>query len=126
MPRAASVLLAVGLLLLPGCRSPSESPAGELAVTKRAHSLRLTNRTDEPVYWFAGEVSLLRRLDWITCSDPSVCESIEPGRTRVLAYDEILGDSADARTVVVFWWHLVPKEGGGFRPDGLHSVPVEL
>jgi hypothetical protein len=95
-------------------------------VTRRAHALRLTNTTTEPVYWFAIESATAARVDWFGCYDPARCPSIPPGQTRRLPYDSIMGYSRGAEKVIIYWWHLVPDAQRGFRTEGMRSILVDL
>ena len=41
-------------------------------------------------------------------------------------YGKIVGYTPAAREAIVYWWHLMPDGGSGFRPDSLRAVVVGL
>jgi hypothetical protein len=51
-------------------------------------------------------------------------ETVPPGRTRAVPFDEILGWSATTEWVLVYWCHQVgPADGGGVRVGLSGSTP---
>jgi len=120
--------LLVGLVCVcsAACGSSTGPIGGRLVVHAAPPELRLTNQSPAPVYVFVIESELAIRANWAPCTDPAQCRSIPVGITEELAYTDIAGYTASATRAIVYWWHLVPGEGGGFTPDSIRAVGVEL
>lgn len=107
------------LITGPDSESQVTATAGESAVTIR-------NAGDRPIYYFAIEQSTAARTLWGPCDDPDACNSVPGGATRMVPFEEVAGYSPEAEVLLVYWWHLVPKPGGGFEPDSLRFEEVRL
>jgi hypothetical protein len=119
--RVAAIL---GMVL--ACVDPTAPVPGILEVRASAPVLQLTNQSIAPVYTFAIEAGTAALANWAPCTDPSRCRAIAPGQHTTLPYTAITGYSASAQQAIVFWWHLTPAAGAGFRPDSIRSVIVGL
>jgi hypothetical protein len=72
------------------------------------------------------ERNSLAVVDWIPCVDPLACPGIRQGRDSTMLYSRITGYEAGEDEAIVYWWHLLPKAGGGFKVDEIRQVLVEL
>ncbi len=111
--------------LLSACARPT-APGGTLMVLASPPNLVMTNQTATPIYSFIVDQRTLALVDWAPCLDPATCDPLAAGTTKTVPYDSILGYSAQTESVVVYWWHLVPNRGTGFRPDSLRAQVVGL
>ena len=120
--------LRVGLVCVfsAACGSSTGPIADRLVVTAAPPQLQLTNESPAPVYVFAIESGLAMRANWGPCTDPATCRGIPAGATDELAYSGIAGYTESATHAIVYWWHLVPRDGGGYAPDSIRAVGVEL
>ena len=123
MPNARP-LLAGFLLALPASCTGLTDPGreSELRVTRDPPELLLTNAGSRPVYFTAYEETTAALTLWGPCDDPERCPRVAPGERRALSYGEVSGYRPGADVALVYWWHLEPEAGGGFRAD---SVRVE-
>ncbi|CAN5743383.1 hypothetical protein BH23GEM7_BH23GEM7_35290 [soil metagenome] len=125
--KAVRVLCAVLLLVGAGCSMFTESSVGSsLEVEATGSVLRLTNHTEQPVYYLAFEREMLALALWAPCTNPQECPRIAPGEQISVGYESISGYEAGKQEAVVLWYHLHPDSGGGFEPDSLRSVVVRL
>ncbi len=119
----AALLLTAGLA---ACESSTFVLDGPLAVRARDGALEVRNETDAPVYLMVIERESSAVVDWIPCRDPQTCDGLAPGEERTIRHDEIVGYEPGEREAVVHWWHLEPRQGGGFAPDSVRSEIVRL
>lgn len=89
-------------------------------------NIAVTNEGDRTIYYFAIDQNSLALILWAPCTDPDTCDRVRPGERVDIPYETILGFSEDTEVIVVNWWHLVPRQGGGFEPDSLRRVEVRL
>ena len=120
-----SLLVGLVCTLAFACSSTTAPIEGGLAVKAAPPNLQLSNQSPAPVYVFAIEAGLAPLANWAPCTDPARCRSIRGGGTAEFAYTDIAGYSATARQAIVYWWHLVPRDGG-FAPDSIRAVGTEL
>ena len=119
-----SALIALGVA---GCSADGVSSFAErgLIVTGGESSVRITNRTGEPVYIFAAGGSTLASINWGPCFGGPDCPALPVGATRSIPFSQIgLGECETA--AIVFWWHRVPGPGVSFEADSIRSVPLSL
>ena len=118
----ALLLLACGIF---ACADGS-GPSAELRVDAVPPRLILSNEGSSPVYIMVVERNSLAVVDWVPCVNPLTCPGIRPGRDSIMLYSRITGYEAGEDEAIVYWWHLLPKAGGGFEVDEIRQVPVEL
>jgi hypothetical protein len=114
------VLLAVG-----ACSDATALGSDLLRINVLPDALELVNSSEQPVYTFIIERDAQAYVDWVVCTDPSTCNGIAAGGSRVVPYDAIVAYTAGAEEAVVHHWHLIP-DGTGFRPDSVRSTVVQL
>jgi hypothetical protein len=124
--RVAGVILLVFGLSLPGCTDFVTDLGFRdiegVQVTPMATELVVQNETGTRVHRFIVGQNLLPVIDWIAdCTDAN---AIEAGKDEHFAYGNILGYRSGTN-IVVFWWHPVPAEGGGLRPDSIRTIFVQ-
>jgi hypothetical protein len=94
---------------------------GGVQVTPMASELVVQNETSMRVHRIIIGQDLVPVIDWIpTCTDAN---AIEAGKEEHLAYQNIPGYAA-GKNVVVYWWHPVPREGGGLTSDSIRTIVV--
>jgi hypothetical protein len=114
------------LFITVACSNPTGTLEGRLAVQAVPPVLQLTNQSLAPVYSFAVERGTAAAINWAPCTDRARCAGLAPGATTALPYTQIDFYTAAAREAIVYWWHLIPASGGGFRPDSIQGVVVVL
>ena len=122
-----SKMLLLGLVL---ATTACGEPAG-VVVTSDDVEVRLDeaglivrNNRATTIYTFAIDREASTVTDWAPCIDPGRCGGIKAGeRVRVPA-DRISG-WVGSQEIVLYWWHLVPKTGGGYEVDSLRQISVE-
>jgi hypothetical protein len=119
-----------GLLFLSlmafGCSGGTGPDGGPLRVRAVPPVLTLTNESPAVVYTMVIERNNLAVVDWIPCVDPVNCPGIRPGRDSTMPYSRITGYEPGEDEAIVYWWHLLPKAGGGFEVDEIRQVLIEL
>ncbi len=116
--RLFRVLCAILLLGSAACFQPlGPLDRGGVSVAATGSALRLTNQTQQPVFYAAFERGYLALILWAPCDDPEQCSRVEPGQTISIDYNSIGGYEPGAREAVVYWWHLIQKADGSFAPD---------
>ena len=114
------------LSCLLGCTDGVGPIAGSLQVEIFPPVVRLSNRSSAPIYSFVVERQALAYVDWIPCTNPLTCQGLAPGQDSLIQYTAITGYAPGAEEAVVYWWHLIPKEGGGLKPDSVRGVVIDL
>ncbi len=108
--------------LLVGCANPVAPAAESVGVHLGAAGVVVTNRTDADIFYMVVERETALLIDWIGCNDPAApCPRVAPSSSTVVPYDQVTGWPGSGQ-VIVYWWHLVPASGGGFRPDSMRAV----
>ena len=103
------------------------SPVGPVEVEATVQqSVRMSNETSAPIYYFAVECDAAALINWAPCTDPATCRGIQPGQSRLIPFSEIGLYTPAAEAALVYWWHLVPSGGGTFAPDSIRAVRVAL
>lgn len=115
------------LLLAPACASSESArvPTDAVAVAA-ADGIRLTNRTDRPIYYAAFERGYSTRVMFAPCTDASRCPSIAPRQEAVIPFSLIGGYEPGKREAVVYWWTLAPAGAQGPLVQDMHSEVVSL
>jgi hypothetical protein len=116
-------LVGVVVIALVACSSPT-APV-EVAATPE-QSIRLSNSTSAPIYYFTIECDAAALANWAPCTDPSTCRHVQPGESRLIPYSEIGLYTPAADAALVYWWHLKPQSGGTFAPDSIRAIRVAL
>ena len=125
MSRASLVIVAVLALVGAACADPTAATDGTLRVEPRASGLRIENASDRPVYYAVYDQQTLALLDWVACTGAG-CPSIPARGVTVRACAEIPSCTAATTRVVVYWWRAEPDAAGGFRPDSIRTLVVDL
>jgi hypothetical protein len=121
--RWASALLIATL----ACEDPAAVESDLLVVRSVRQTLELTNISDDRVYTFIADRDILPLLDWAPCSNPATCDGLEPGATRVVPFDLIIGYESGSEAAVVYHWRLVPAATeSGYAPDSIRFITVDL
>jgi hypothetical protein len=125
------VKFVAGLLLCAiACRElgPTGFTGNEgVLVQGRSGVVRITNERAARVYYFVAERNDLPIIDWLPCTeDQEECAHVEEGVTLTLPYAAIAGYDTGDDQAVLFWWHLVPRLGGGFDVDRLREIVFPL
>jgi hypothetical protein len=103
------------------------SPAGPVEVaTTPDQSIRMSNGTNAPIYYFAIDANALALANWAPCTDPVTCPNVQPGKARLIPFSEIALYSPETAMAVVYWWHLKPQGEGTFAPDSIRALQVSL
>ncbi len=123
MPR--TTFAAILLLAMAGC-SDSTGPTVEDGVGLRLTpvGLEATNHRTATIYYITMERGTAAVVDWIPCTDPGTCPSVDAGERKTISYDDILGWDSEATEVLFYWWHLVPGSGDELRPDSIRGRVV--
>jgi len=119
-------VVTAALCIAVACSNSVGLTVERLAVQAAPPVLLLTNQSPAPVYYLAMNRASLAAANWAFCSDPTRCTGLNPGVSTSLPYAQIGGYTQGAREAVVFWWHLIPATGTGFRPDSIRAVVVAL
>lgn len=88
-----------------------------------ADGLVIRNGGTAPVYIFAADRAIVPLINWTVCTDPVGCRSVPAGATSRFASTTVAGWGT-SQEVSVFWWRLVPAQGGGFRADSIRVATV--
>lgn len=122
------ILRAIVVVLLPGLSACEllTLPSAEIRAWGEPGAIVISNPGERPIYYFAIEQGTAALTLWGPCSDPARCDGVAPGARVELALESVPGYTREAETVLVYWWHLVPADGGGFRPDEIRVAEVRL
>jgi hypothetical protein len=74
---------------------------------------------------FVADKDRLALLDWVPCTDPATCESVDGGATARISYSDIYGVGQGSQ-VVIFHWRLIPAGAGKYKVDSIRNLEVEL
>ena len=122
-----SKALLIGLAMAAtACSDPNDVTveSEDVQVTLDQAGLIVKNNRSSTIFTFAIDRETATVTTWGPCVDPDRCGGIGSGsRVRVPA-DRISG-WLGSQEIVLYWWHLVPKTGGGFEPDALRQISVE-
>ena len=118
-------LCVFAVLALLACNSPV-GVGGALDVSAAPTGLRIVNNSVAPAYVFPIESQTAALANWAPCVNPVECRGIAAGADTTVPYAAIFGYTPGASGIIVYWWHLVPESGGGFRADSIRAVPVSL
>ena len=119
-------LLAIPLLLALAACELITGPASRVNAVNDPPNVVVINRGERPIYYFAIEQDAAARTFWGACDNPETCDAVAPGGRREIPYESISGYSPEAEVILVYWWHLVARTGGGFEPDSIRFEEVRL
>ena len=85
----------------------------------------LTNGTSAPVYTFLIGRVAAQTTEWAPCTDAATCPPLAPGASKRVAFPEAMEEGAIELEAMVYWWHAVADDQGGFRPDSLRALVVQ-
>jgi hypothetical protein len=74
----------------------------------------------------AFETELLPLINFALCTDPTTCAPLVAYGMRIVPLTDLWCCQRETRHMTVLHYHLVPAAGGGFRPDSVRSVGVQL
>ena len=120
------LLLATVLLLGAAC-SPATGPAasGPLGIVTRDAALQLTNRSDDPVFYFVYERQGAALINWAPCVSQS-CPSVAPRAETTVQYSTIGGYAPGKTEVIVWWWRAEPGPANAPVPGPVTAIVVHL
>jgi hypothetical protein len=123
--RAARTAVGLVVFLVSACTSSTAPTQIDGVVARSTHGhLTIANRTDSPVFLFVIGRETVNVIDWIPCTDAVRCPPLAPGAS-VTQPNPRRTDTSREKEAVVYWWHVVPSQGG-FRADQIRSGVVKL
>lgn len=125
--RKPLVIACLALSVLAGACSPGPlDPAVALNVEVASRgSLALRNASARPVYYLVFERDFAARALWAPCTNADQCPRVDPHAAVRVEYGTISGYEQGSRQAIVYWWHLVERDGG-WVVDQVRSVVVDL
>lgn len=121
-----TLILAIPLLAGAVACDLVTGPSGRVRAFDEPPNVVVENHGDRTIYYFAIEQSTAARTLWGPCDDPETCDRVPPRGREEIPYETISGYSADAEIILVYWWHLVARAGGGFEADSVRYETVRL
>lgn len=118
-----SRLLIAGALLLTACASLL-GPDGAVRASEFQGSINLVNDTRSPIYFFAISENDAPLALWAPCTDPASCEGVAARSSRLVPFPVRFG-TQQPDDALLYWWHLLPKSGGGYEPDSIRVIGVK-
>ena len=117
LPRAIGISAALlGCAAATGCTGYERSlgPVALLDAVVDAEGVHLSNRDDEPIYFFvvAADHVLTESFGFTPCDSPAECPAVAPETSHVVPFEGILGLSSATRELFVYYWLLRPAGGG--------------
>lgn len=115
--------------VLAGCgESPGPlGPSAPLNVAVESRSLLLKNENSRTIYYLIMTSDMAARALWAPCTSPEQpCARLEPNASVQVPYSQISGYERGSREAIIFWYHLLEQDGGGWRADEIRSVRVRL
>ena len=123
--RAARRLALAAIALLAGCAIvDNDAPdTGAVEVRATGSSIVMSNDLNQRIYYFMVGRNLSVLIDWV----PQLVEeqSVSPGRSVSVPYEDIMMDPAGETQVGVSWWTAVVRDGKGV-PGDMMFVVVDL
>lgn len=114
--------------LLAGCaESPGPlEPSAPLNVSVASRSVWLENQDSRTIYYLIMTRELEVRALWGPCTSPEQpCARLEPQAAVQVPYSQISGYERGSREAVIFWYHLLERDGG-WEVGEIRSVRVRL
>lgn len=108
------------------CSDPTGPRSDILRVDRRPAALEFRNLTAAPVYWMALETEVLPLINYALCTNPTSCAPLAAHATELVPYNELWCCQGEQRHLTILHYHLVPAPGGGFRPDSVRTIGVQL
>jgi hypothetical protein len=112
------------LLFSLSCSSIFSTEGDGVKVSVVRDDIVVANNTWEPIYTFAIATEDLPLSLLHFCDVPAECDGIESGDRRAIDFPRRARSQELVDEATLFWWHLVPKSGGGFEPDSIRRVPL--
>jgi hypothetical protein len=119
-------LLAVLAVVFASCSSPVEPHSinlDQVIFAPRDPYIRITNRTNAPVYTFIVGRNASAAVDWFPCVSEE-CPSIPPLKTVSKHYSDAIIDENETEALV-YWWH-AEVVGGERRAGVIRSGVVRV
>ena len=126
MTRNCSLGLFALVVALVGCSHPSAVEEDRVRVQARNAQVEIRNLRGEAIFFTLMESQFATVANWAPCSDPDVCPRVGPGRTVRVEQSEIAGIEEGGDEAILFWWELVPADGGGFEPDEVRATSTSV
>jgi hypothetical protein len=107
------------------CDSPNDVVVENdgVQVTLDQAGLIVRNDRTTTIYTFAVDRETATVITWAPCSDPNICGGVRSGQRVRVPADRISG-WVGSDEILLYWWHLVPRTGGGFAPESIRSIIV--
>lgn len=124
LTRALPLLWALAGL---GCdRALGPVTDGVLEATTGVGQLRLRNAGSRPIHFAVfGREPGGGMPFFLACVGPG-CPALDPGAVQVVPYADVGGYGPGTREAVVYWWHAVRGEDGGWVADSIRALVVPL
>jgi hypothetical protein len=122
------IFLCVTLGLISACTDFGEEPQ-PLSAYGDGQYLRLTNSTEDTLYYFFLPTNLVPIVDWVPCITPSACTDRVMPRGRVaIAYQDFwwLKNEGSYANITIFWWRLHRQPDGTYHYDQIQSVNTRI
>ena len=127
--RAATLGVALGAALGAGAAGCGDATGvardGSVRVRATRDSVRVENRSREPVFSVTVGAEAAALIDWYPCVDAARCPPIPAGGVRTAARPAIRGrPEAEA---IVYWWRIDSRSAADLlRPDSVRAVRVRF
>src|SRR5262245_41215247 len=120
--RSKVLLLGLALATI-ACGEPAgvKVTSDDVEVTLDQVGLIVRNNRTSTIYTYAIDREASTVTTWAPCLDPAKCGGIKAGERVRVPSDRISG-WVGSREIVLYWWHLVPKTGGGYEVDSLRQI----
>ena len=120
MKKVVSIFIV--FILLISCSSPTESTENLISVTKMGNQLKITNNSNQTVYFFAVEQGTASLINWAPHFDD---QKIIKNSSTIINYSEIYSGSEEqlkaVDKVIVYYWDDTEKTN-----PKIYSTVVEL
>lgn len=116
----APLALLASLALAAACDGANDPAAegdrdrGPVEARFEDYGVVIDNFTDAPVYFHIYRTGALALF--ADCLDPVRCTGVPARSSRAIPFAEITAWDAEADSVDIDFWHLVPDGRGGYRP----------
>ena len=126
MDSAGTLACQVTNLFAPGW--PRDPPPSEILLQVKAfpRTITLTTPGTRSIYFTVIAGAVVNDYDWAPCALPDDCLHVSPGESVKVRYEDILGWKPGDPDAVLYLWRLIPSRQGGFEPDRVRAVFLEL
>lgn len=120
------VPILLGALALIACTDSTAPRSDLLRSTAYAGQVRLSNLSSDFVYFVVVEREFSALALLAVCREPASCPRVSPRETIHVRYADIAGYRPGADEAIVLHWRLIPAASGGFDPDSVRALVIEL